>query len=508
MEAFLKKESVSLAVCGLNQREECPIANEFTLPDYCSDIAVVLKCFAYPRVQNRQWSNDKLLIDGSAVIRVLYLDAERRSVRSAEFTAPFACSLRCDGDAERLSAEIGMHTKYVNCRVLTPRRIEVRGAIEVCAYAERVERKELYKPDLCDGLFTKSSITTTSLPCDLVEKIVTVSDTLEFDHHLPPAHMLLGGECRAVVQECKALSGKLIVKGSIYIHQLYTDSADGERTHCLDFRLPYSQILDVPEAGEGCPYRAAVQVISDTERCIIGPDGENTMLDVTAKLLLQVRAYCNAEIPLLHDAYHCRYPLSMSTEELKLQAFLGQRMEEMVANRSIVLPIDTVSEMVDVLLIVQEESAECQRDTIKVVGKLLACVLAKDSDGEIVYSEQMIDYAQVYPCRADCVDVNATVVDYKYHLVDNRLELQVILHITLNEYRCENHTIVSEVQVNKQSAYPQSKISAMLYYAMPGDSVWDIGRACHTSPDTICEENGLQEEEISEETVLIVPLMN
>ena len=91
---MLKKESISIANMMVDKSEDCAICSEFTLPDYCPDMAVILKCFTYPRLQNRQWSGDKLLIDGNAIARILYLDAERRSIRSVEFAVPFTCALR------------------------------------------------------------------------------------------------------------------------------------------------------------------------------------------------------------------------------------------------------------------------------------------------------------------------------------------------------------------------------------------------------------------------------
>ena len=71
MEQLLKKKSVRLSGLAMDKQEECPISGEYTLPEYCPDVAVVLKCFAYPRILSRQWSGDQLLLDGNAVIRVL-----------------------------------------------------------------------------------------------------------------------------------------------------------------------------------------------------------------------------------------------------------------------------------------------------------------------------------------------------------------------------------------------------------------------------------------------------
>ena len=44
-----------------------------------------------------------------------------------------------------------------------------------------------------------------------------------------------------------------------------------------------------------------------------------------------------------------------------------------------------------------------------------------------------------------------------------------------------------------------------LYYADAGESVWDIARRCHTSPDAVREENDLRDEVLLAKTVLLIP---
>ena len=131
MEQLLKKKSMRLTCCALDKQEECPISGEYTLPEYCPDVAVILKCFAYPHIQNRQWSGDQWLLDGTAVIRVLYLDEERRRLRSLEFTQSFSCTRRGEGRADNAAVQVELSTKYLSCRAVSPRRVEVRGAILV-----------------------------------------------------------------------------------------------------------------------------------------------------------------------------------------------------------------------------------------------------------------------------------------------------------------------------------------------------------------------------------------
>ena len=508
MEQLLRKSTVQLTELTLDKQEDCPVSGEYTLPEYCPDVAVVLKCFADPRIQNRQWSGDQLLIDGNAVIRVLYLDEERRCVRALEFTLPFSCAFRGNGFVDNAAVELDLATKYLNYRAVSPRRIEVRGAVVVTVRADGVVNKHILTAEEGDDLYTRTETIMVTVPCGSCDKVLSISESVEFDSDLPPAEMLLGGECHAAIHECKLLSGKAIVKGYVYIRQLYMDNTSNRQTHCLNYKLPFSQIMDVANASETMLCKAFVHVLTDTERCSVGPDGENTILDVNAKLLIQVQVYQQEKMIALKDAYHRRYPLTAQTEELEQRTLLGTRWEAATLSMKLAVPNGEWSEIIDVSVQTQPLLAVCTDGKMDLKGKMEICVVARDVDGEIVCEEYTEEYGLEYGCAGNFAQAKPTVTDWTYHVAENRLELQVKLCVCVSEYESSQHRIISELRLEEDKPYPRPKVSTLFYYAESGESVWDIGRLCHASPDCILSENAMDDEFITENTVIVVPIMH
>ena len=58
--------SKAIAVCEsvFDDFDERPVDCDFVLPDYCPDIAAVLKCTLEPVVQSKQLSGDRISADG------------------------------------------------------------------------------------------------------------------------------------------------------------------------------------------------------------------------------------------------------------------------------------------------------------------------------------------------------------------------------------------------------------------------------------------------------------
>lgn len=509
MENLIKKQAISLSRYILDGREECAVSGDFSLPDYCPDIAVVLKCVMTPCVQNRQWSGGQLLVDALVGVRVIYLDEEHRTPRTVEFGIPFSCAMRCGGDQlDTAMATLKLFTKYANCRAVGPRRIEVRGAVILEAKAEGAYQEEISVTKSVGGLYTQCCSMEATYPFGKAEKVLTINESLEFPETMPAAEILLGGECRVIVKECKLLSGKGIVKGQIYVHQLYASDWEAGECHCLDFIIPFSQILDIEEAREGMAYQANALLLSDMERCAVGPDGENTVLDITMKVLVQLQVYQRMNTELLVDAYHTACPVLTDTKEVSVREHCGCRWEDTVLPMKISLPAGHLTHIMDVWVQNQECNVSCRSGVAVLRGRWFVCILARDVDGQVTYLEQPEEYCLEFPVMGNSADALVTVTEIHYRVVDDQLELQVGVNVALNEACLSTIKVVKNLHMQTDHPYPAQREGALIYYAHAGERVWDIGARCHTSPDCIVEENNLQCDVLDQSTVLLVPIIH
>lgn len=507
METILNYETVHHSHCLLDGTEECGFNGDYTLPEYCPDVAVVLKCMAYPRLQSRQFSGDKLMLDGVVNLRVLYLDEGRCHIHSVEFPVPYSCVIRGDEACDGAPALLDFATKYVNCRATNPRRIEVHGAIQVCARAYGDKAAQTAVPGGCEGLYTRCDAAHISKLVGTAEKVVTVSEVLEFPESLPAAEMLLGGTCTVLAKEWKVLTGKVIVRGVLLVHQLYTENQDAGTTSCLDFEIPFSQILDVDGVREGHLCCGDIQLLTDTERCLVGPDGENTLLEVNAKLMLHLYAYEWGEMPLLLEAYHTKHPVEQEFDDVEYKAFCGCQHQQTVLPMIVSMPETPLQELVDVWVQPQQAMATVKEKVAVIVGTLTISALGKDAEGEIVYFEKTEEYRLEYPCEGNELQIKTDVSELRYRAVDGKLELQVGLWVRLYQYHAHKRRVVQSLRYNREECYPQTKAGAVLYYAQPGESVWEIARDCHTSPEQIFAENETVTDTIGRACVLLVPLV-
>lgn len=86
MEYKLNRESLPACETVYDGCAEQPIDLDFSLPDYCPDIQKILKCQVTPSVTAQNLMGDRLEVEGTVTIRVLYLDASGKTYGAAKIT--------------------------------------------------------------------------------------------------------------------------------------------------------------------------------------------------------------------------------------------------------------------------------------------------------------------------------------------------------------------------------------------------------------------------------------
>lgn len=179
MEYVLLKKALSVCEAVFEGSSEQPVDIDFTLPDYCPDIEKILKCTATPYISMKNLSGGNLEIDGVVNIKVLYLDSKNKTIRCCEHTSPFSCSFTIKGDSENAVASVSLKTEYVNCRALTPRRLDIHGAFTVSARVLKESQQEIPEAVQGDDVEQKSSTVPISSLVGISSGIININETLD-----------------------------------------------------------------------------------------------------------------------------------------------------------------------------------------------------------------------------------------------------------------------------------------------------------------------------------------
>lgn len=485
--------------------DERPVDCDFMLPDFLPDMAAVLKCTMRPVVQSHQISGDRVMADGTVYLHVLYLDEERRCVRSFEnsqpFTSVFTVKDLSAGDRVALSAK----PNYVNCRATSPRRVDIHGAFSVkLVVTSRVDTEVVQSAEARD-LYIKGCKIACTVDGGNAEKAFTINEVLELESELP-AEMIVRNEAHICISDCKQLPGKAVIKGDLLLKTVYTTDTVAGTLCQAKHSIPFSQILDVEGLGEETLCECHAEMVSCDVRLSQNPNGESRLLSISVKSVLSLQCFVQETCELLTDAFHTVYPLALTTQRIMPSCITNLSRETVTVQQSLSLPNEGVTEILDVWS--EVVTVSCQDGTLQ--GQLLVQVIGRDANGMVSYYERPLDMTVPIADACDQTAVSANVLDTEYTLAGDRLELRIQLLLCRRTSVTESYLVITALQADESAPYPctqgMENCQVKVCFAKAGDSLWEIAKAEHASPTALMKENNLKDEILSDRTMLLIPL--
>ncbi len=129
------------------------------LPDYCPDIARLIKVDCTPFTENCNIENGKATVNGKAVYDVLYETDYKNRLRCCTFTQDFSLSVPVPSGAENPYAFCNCSCEKISCKLLSPRRLLLKSSLSAAMTMEGdISAKALNVTDGKDIFFRKKTI--------------------------------------------------------------------------------------------------------------------------------------------------------------------------------------------------------------------------------------------------------------------------------------------------------------------------------------------------------------
>ena len=484
---------------------ECPIDGDFLLPDYCPDIAAILKCTVKPAVLSRQWSGDKLLVEGQSLVRVLYLDEERKCVRSFEGIHPFHGTIDAVGTSPAELPYVSVRVNYVNCRAVSPRRIGVHGALTVKMECDPVKPAEVISDISGQNLYTRQEDVFCTVPVGAAEKNFSIGEVVDLGGGKPAAEMLIRTDCTPLITECKQLSGKAIVKGRILLKTLYAVNTTDGTTEVTNHEFPFSQIIEMDGMEDTTQCLSHIDLQSLDVHITADQNGNGTLLSVNIKLCIRLNGWRTDKIGVVTDAYSGIYPCESESGRFVSQELCFARRENTVLKEVLELPSDSVTEIVDIWCETVPVTTRMEGEMCYADGHLPISMLARDREGCLSYYEHVSDFTLQFDDRCDCMTADVTLVGVEYAIVGGKIEIRLEFSVDRCGYNRRSLQALTYFDLLGEP-YPSSDAALRICRAKKGDSVWEIAKTCHTAVEAVLEENELPGDEVPEDMMLLVPL--
>lgn len=532
MECNAIRQAVCVNEAVFDSTAEVSLETDITLPDYCPDIVRVLKCSLHSCVKSTHLQGRQLTIEGVCSVCVLYLGEESAGgelrLRSIDYKLPYTKSVELKGDAAQVIAFVSSDSSYCNCRAVSKRRVELRASIEhrICAVSSGEEE---VLTDAADDTEHPSGIQLHRKTLSQTGFVTQVRDLLEVQEELElsegklPIRSILCSHACAVVLDQKLISGKIVTKGELRITVLYAaDSGSGStKTEEMEYLLPISGVIDAPGADDSCICSLGYTVCEYELSPKSDAQGENTILELTAQIAVSAEVCRRMELSVADDCYSTRYLCESHTRPFSFLSLVEAVEERNLYKGEVELPPE-IQTILNGWATVSDSSLRFEEDngSRKAILQieLNLCLLAEEADGSIQFYDKTEQMECVFPISGVeqsaklmfCPQISVTGFDYSRGASSLQVRCEVLVWGCISQLcRC---SVIEQITVDETKPIQrEDDCSLTIYYADPGEKLWDIAKRYHTGMQSVMEANAQielsEDSSVSGREMLLIPIL-
>lgn len=507
MEYNLEKKSLQTADILLDTVSEQVVDLDLVLPDYCPDIERILKCTLTPQIYNRNLSGGQLQIEGGAKVCILYCDSIKKNVRSCEQTVPFSAEFSVKSSQEQQIILNDIKTEYVNCRALSPRKLVIHGAFSLYTKVLTKGVCELFNYESDNELQVKTQKVNAARVTGFCQEMFSVTEDIQIVNK-PPVDAVLCSTLNAALTQIKTVQNKLMIKGELNLKMLYLSDVDEGNIEQITYLIPFNQIIDCEGINEDTINNATVNVLSYEIRVKSEALSENPVVSLDSRLCFSEIGYECGEETVITDAYSVSCGTDIDLASVSVIKNVSVMSESFMNKAALSLEDMNISKLVDIYSEYCTVTPTLSESMLRINGKMNLCVVALDGDNMPIYFERSTEFEQSFALSSEFnaieqVKVQSVSISYRLSQ-ENSIEVRCEMKAEGVLQNRESRKIVCGISTDENRPVERDDCALTLYYAQPGENLWEIAKKYSTYYNMLTRENELEDENLAESRMLLI----
>lgn len=513
MELKINREELCSSEVILKTRQEQSVELDYVLPDYYPEIFKIQKCFTSPRIASYSVSGSKLTYELCVNIKIAYHDDKSCAVHVVDQKMMFTKSVELGKTCANPKVIITPSVDYMNCRAVNSRRLDIRGAVSMDICVTDDCKKEV----ICDayGMDIELHKKPITYPVNKLyaEKQVTITDDFELGISKPAINDILCFDACVSSTDKKIIANKMVAKGEVCINMFYTCESDKIET--LSFTLPFSQIIDI----EGIDDRFDCNIDADIMNCEITPrsdgDGNTKVVDCSVSIMVKCHACRMGTLELVCDEYSTSFGTTDQRETIHYDTMPQWINSSFSVGCSFDTGEDKVERVYGVMTNVKNchFTADAEKNELIADGTICCTLIACTEDGQNIFADKEDNFTYSIPLENasdDCyISVNIVSTSCSYNILsDGTVDAKTELKACGSVWCSKESECITDIFADEENPIQKDENCALkLYFSESGENLWDIAKRYHSSAKLIMDENDIEDEVISNDMMLIIPIM-
>lgn len=506
------KEQICTKEVVYDNTVEQSVEMEYVLPDYYPNVFKILKTSIETKVLSKNVLDGRITLDGMALIKIIYLSEDNNKMCQIEQKQSFTKVIELKDKCDDLHVSVKCKNGYINCRAINSRKVDVRGVVELKVTAIKDSLKECITD--CENLqLHKEQLEI----CDknlYIEKEFTVKEELQVGQGNFPVQDILSYKAIGVVNEYKLLTNKVVFKGEILVHTLYTCNERPQEPQIIEHSIPFSNIIDFEGIDEDYKCNISLETLKFDIDMQVDENNECHVFIAQISIRAKCIAVKNKMANIIDDAYSTSYETEVKKEKVKLERFNKILSENNILKQSLKINQSQITNIYDILSDVDDSNIRIENNKTYLDFNLKLSIFALDEEeNPICLNENMpcsIEINASYKSNELKLKEEILIKNIGYTMIStNEIEIRAEIQINGLLFEVFYRDITTQIEINtEQKKKREDSCSLRLYFADEGENIWKIAKKYNTSVKAILEENTLDSEEISARGMILIPIVD
>lgn len=478
-------------------------AGETVVPDTMPDIERILCADGTVVIRSKEAAAGAATVTAGVTASVLYVPEGGGAVRSLSVAIPVSVT----ADAPKVTSEsipvARIDLVSVEARVLNPRKVVVRAGVFVqlaCYDMTESEYTDALPEEGCSDIESLVSGTEVSHVAMVREKTFVVSDEYRLPVGKPPVGELLRSGVQLFTEDVRSVGSKLVVKGAARVQIVYAAAETGEAA-AAEFETSFSQLLDAERELSDPDVSVTMLLTAVYIEPAVLPGGER---GISCELHAVAQTVCTdrMEARFISDCYSNRRKLEITRATRRMTCVCRRVTVRATAHEQAETP-QPVRDVTCVSCRLSELTAE----GAKITGSVLADIVYCDDSGSVFSVTKRLALA----CETELEEGCALAVDQArcaevYAIPAGRsVDVRICVDIDAVVTRDVTVSQVSGIGCGENESPDAERPSVTVLRATASMSLWALGKKYHSTRAAIRTANSLEEDDLPEGKILIIP---
>ena len=503
MDINLEKITVKSRNNVLNSKYDLPFEIDCTLPDYCRDVEKLLSSNINPVVCSVFSDDSKVTIEGNNFIEIYYCDKEN-NISKYESKVPFSKIIDFKSKANNPAISVKAYEGYINCRAVSPRRLDIRGTTQIELYVNAEKEEKIIQKIPLNDIETNIFNFENAEFIGQYSKQFTIKDSIDTKIKSIEHTAIIKYTVSPAINEYKILPDKTILKGLLFINICFYNEKD-KKISTEAYKLPFSQIIDCNGIDEDCICDFCVKVIN-SEICL-GNDEENKeKLNISATLCADIKGYRKKETCGIKDCFCHSCDCSCKNKNVNIFNPILQINNDFNFNETVLL--DDYTEIKDVTCKIISSETEYIQNTVKLKLRAVLSVLGIKNNS-LCCTEKVVSSALDISknIKSDCLYFNPCInlINCSYSDINNgKAEINCTLRINGIIFDKLSVSLVDNIKPEPKASKNIDNDLIIIYYTHSREDIWDIAKRYNSSVNNIKKYNKISSDYVEKGKVILI----